>query len=141
MNNTMCTKTGEIDDQDGANLPQPSVNSPKRRSAPSQQTSNSRTGKKHKSNTSDEVKDTLKDVANAVKMLVERINTPLHILISQIIEVVGSLPLIPEHMEMPVIDFLVSDEKKALTFLSLKNEKKMKWLKHNFDLGSSSRSP
>lgn len=59
----------------------------------------------------------LKDVANAVRIPAEYINTPLHKLISQT-TIVRSLPLILEHLQMHVIDFLLHDDRKALTFLS-----------------------
>eukprot|EP00268_Persea_americana_P055266 TRINITY_DN6412_c0_g1_i11.p1 TRINITY_DN6412_c0_g1~~TRINITY_DN6412_c0_g1_i11.p1 ORF type:complete len:122 (+),score=26.49 TRINITY_DN6412_c0_g1_i11:421-786(+) len=119
---------------DETNLPQPSVNSPRRSSNPSRQTGTSRTNKKHKSKTSDE--ETLDSVANAVYALADQMD-PHDNIIPKITAAVTSLASIPRHMKMAVINFLVRGHITAVTFMSLDDDMKLEWLEMNFNQGSS----
>ena len=121
---------------DETNLPQPSVNSPRRSSNPSRQTGTSKTSKQHKSKTSDEVKETLDRVTNAVYDLADQMN-PHDNIIPKITAAVTSLASIPRHMKMAVINFLVRDHITAVTFMSLDDDMKLEWLEMNFNQGSS----
>ena len=129
-----------MDDLDEANLPQHSVTSPRCTITLSNQTGTSRTSKKQKSVECEEVINMLDKVANAVIKLAESVN-PLEGLISRVSEVVTAHPPIPEDMEMLVLDFLISNDRRAYSFLSLNAEKQIKWLEKNFHPGSSGHTP
>ena len=125
---------------DEANLPQHSVISPRHTTVPSNQTGTGRSSKKQKSVESEEVRNTLDKVANTVIKLAESINL-LEGLLSQVSEVMTAHPFIPLDMQMLVLDFLLSNDRRALTFLSLNAKKQIKWLETNFCPGSSGHTP
>ncbi|RWR83492.1 transposon protein, putative, CACTA, En/Spm sub-class [Cinnamomum micranthum f. kanehirae] len=122
INESLGTQPHGLDDMDEPNLPQPSINSLRRTSIPSRQTSTSRTSKKNKSKTSDEVKETLDRVANAVYALADQMN-PHDNIIPKITAAVTSLASIPRHMKMAVINFFVRDHITAVTFMSFDDAK------------------
>ena len=137
--NTFDNQTAGLDDIDEPHLPHTNVNSLENGPAPAHQSSSGQTRKKRKSTTRDEVKETLKDIANAVHELAECMNSPYHsILIPKISGVVRSLSFIPSNMKMHIIDFLASDDRKAETFLSFNDDEKMRWLEMHFQPGLSS---
>ncbi|XXG63514.1 hypothetical protein AAC387_Pa05g1686 [Persea americana] len=140
INDSFRAQTPGLDDMDEANLPQHSVTSPKRTPGPSNQTSTNRTSKKQKSVECEEVRNTLDKVANAVIKLAESVNS-LEGLISQVSKVVIAHPLIPEDIEMLVLNFLISNDKRAYSFLILNAEKQIKWLETDFYQGSSGHTP
>ena len=140
INDGFRTQTPGLDDMDEVNWPQHSVTSPRRTFTPSSQISTSKTSMKQKSVECEEVRNTLDKVTIVVIRLAESIN-PLKGLVSRFSEVVTMHPLIPSEKEMLVLDFLVSNDIRALAFLSLNAEKQIKWLETNCHLGSSGHTP
>eukprot|EP00268_Persea_americana_P001938 TRINITY_DN1057_c2_g3_i1.p1 TRINITY_DN1057_c2_g3~~TRINITY_DN1057_c2_g3_i1.p1 ORF type:complete len:161 (-),score=21.25 TRINITY_DN1057_c2_g3_i1:357-839(-) len=114
INESFGTQPHGLDAMDEPNLPQPSVNSPRHTSIPSRQTSTSMTSKKCMSKTSDEVKETLDNIANVVYAHAEQLN-PHDNIIPKITIVVTSLATILRHLKMPVIKFLVRDHISTVT--------------------------